>query len=444
MDLNSAGLHALWESVFMKMEQEPSPTGGQVMLGNVNDPMRQRGRVKEDKYCGVCGDRALGYNFDAISCESCKAFFRRNAPKGLEYFKCPYDEHCKMDVSNRRFCKRCRLKKCFDIGMRKEYILTEEEKSKKRQKIEENRKMKDSDKSMDSDDVNSNCSMDIGQSDRVVPLTEQDQLEIDDIVTSYTTSLEIIANNGGQKDSIKDLVNVCEVSIRRVIDMAKKMKSFKALPQSAQICLLKGGSIELLIIRSVLTFDRERQRFLEQTDNPQTSAITIDQFKSAALNADTSDLSNMSSGRTIDPKQQFSLVEDIMKFVKVLSLELKADETMLIFLLLVSLFSPDRPNLDQKDLKDAVSKEQERYSALLRRYLESKMPRRKAAIYYAKLLMKLTDIRNLNEESSQVFLSMNAETIQPLMIEVLDIPGAKALASDVPGQQTPAVVTAQS
>lgn len=80
------GLHALWESVFMKMESEPSPGGGQPLMPgsvNVNDPMRQRGRVKEDKYCGVCGDRALGYNFDAISCESCKAFFRRNAPKGL-------------------------------------------------------------------------------------------------------------------------------------------------------------------------------------------------------------------------------------------------------------------------------------------------------------------------------------------------------------------------
>lgn len=38
---------------------------------------------KEDKVCGVCGDRALGYNFDAISCESCKAFFRRNAFKGV-------------------------------------------------------------------------------------------------------------------------------------------------------------------------------------------------------------------------------------------------------------------------------------------------------------------------------------------------------------------------
>lgn len=37
--------------------------------------------LKDDKLCRVCGDRALGCNFDAISCESCKAFFRRNALK---------------------------------------------------------------------------------------------------------------------------------------------------------------------------------------------------------------------------------------------------------------------------------------------------------------------------------------------------------------------------
>ena len=36
---------------------------------------------KGDKFCSICGDRALGCNFDAISCESCKAFFRRNALK---------------------------------------------------------------------------------------------------------------------------------------------------------------------------------------------------------------------------------------------------------------------------------------------------------------------------------------------------------------------------
>uniref|UniRef100_A0A1I8HYW8 Nuclear receptor domain-containing protein n=1 Tax=Macrostomum lignano TaxID=282301 RepID=A0A1I8HYW8_9PLAT len=38
-------------------------------------------RRKDVKVCRVCGDKALGFNFDAISCESCKAFFRRNALK---------------------------------------------------------------------------------------------------------------------------------------------------------------------------------------------------------------------------------------------------------------------------------------------------------------------------------------------------------------------------
>ena len=44
-----------------------------------------------------------------------------------------------MDLTNRRFCKHCRLSKCFEIGMKREYILTAEEKAQKRQKIEQNR-----------------------------------------------------------------------------------------------------------------------------------------------------------------------------------------------------------------------------------------------------------------------------------------------------------------
>lgn len=39
----------------------------------------QPGTREANKTCGVCGDKALGYNFNAVSCESCKAFFRRNA-----------------------------------------------------------------------------------------------------------------------------------------------------------------------------------------------------------------------------------------------------------------------------------------------------------------------------------------------------------------------------
>jgi hypothetical protein len=38
------------------------------------------------KLCRVCGDTATGYNFNVISCESCKAFFRRNALRPKVFF----------------------------------------------------------------------------------------------------------------------------------------------------------------------------------------------------------------------------------------------------------------------------------------------------------------------------------------------------------------------
>lgn len=97
--------------------------------------MEQKG---DTKICGVCGDRALGYNFNAVTCESCKAFFRRNAMTKKD-FKCPFNEQCEITTVTRRFCQKCRLEKCFAIGMKKDHIMSDEEKFVKRQKIEENR-----------------------------------------------------------------------------------------------------------------------------------------------------------------------------------------------------------------------------------------------------------------------------------------------------------------
>lgn len=95
----------------------------------------------ENKICGVCGDKALGHNFCAVTCESCKAFFRRNALTNKE-FRCPFNEQCEITAVTRRFCQKCRLEKCFSIGMRKDYIMSEEDKVEKRRKIEQNRAKK--------------------------------------------------------------------------------------------------------------------------------------------------------------------------------------------------------------------------------------------------------------------------------------------------------------
>lgn len=45
----------------------------------------------------------------------------------FQEFKCPYSEDCEINSVSRRFCQKCRLRKCFTVGMKKEWILNEEQ-----------------------------------------------------------------------------------------------------------------------------------------------------------------------------------------------------------------------------------------------------------------------------------------------------------------------------
>lgn len=96
--------------------------------------VRHKKRVNGKKICLVCGDKALAHNFDVITCESCKAFFRRNAQKSQSLQRCMFQNNCAIDKNTRRFCPSCRLKKCFDIGMRADLILDEEERRLRQEK----------------------------------------------------------------------------------------------------------------------------------------------------------------------------------------------------------------------------------------------------------------------------------------------------------------------
>lgn len=98
-------------------------------------------RYRPQKYCAVCGDKAIACNFNAVTCESCKAFFRRNAYKDPR-LKCLFEGKCIIDKVTRRFCSRCRLDKCFFIGMKREWILTDEQKRVKRNKIIQNKQIR--------------------------------------------------------------------------------------------------------------------------------------------------------------------------------------------------------------------------------------------------------------------------------------------------------------
>ncbi|OAF70482.1 hypothetical protein A3Q56_01761 [Intoshia linei] len=83
------------------------------------------------KMCQICGDKANGYNFSAISCESCKAFFRRNHNKNIKG-RC--EGYCNITVESRSYCKKCRLSKCFSVGMKSRFSRAKSEKVTKKPK----------------------------------------------------------------------------------------------------------------------------------------------------------------------------------------------------------------------------------------------------------------------------------------------------------------------
>ncbi|CAF4181302.1 unnamed protein product [Rotaria sp. Silwood2] len=114
--------------------------------------------------CVICGSKAIGINFGAPTCAPCK---------GIQYFikyikwrlceirerksllilqtPCPFRDTDSTNLNNSdnnekssycsqvRYCSSCRLRRCFDMGMKEELVRTDEENERYRQLVETNR-----------------------------------------------------------------------------------------------------------------------------------------------------------------------------------------------------------------------------------------------------------------------------------------------------------------
>ncbi|UJR32096.1 hypothetical protein I4U23_019564 [Adineta vaga] len=83
--------------------------------------------------CLVCEDHSPKMNYGAISCSSCRTFFRRNGFPSKKPITCRYDGHCEVNMLTRKVCAACRLTKCLAIGMNPDHI-RKQDLSKKKEK----------------------------------------------------------------------------------------------------------------------------------------------------------------------------------------------------------------------------------------------------------------------------------------------------------------------
>uniref|UniRef100_A0A2K6H0U3 Androgen receptor n=1 Tax=Propithecus coquereli TaxID=379532 RepID=A0A2K6H0U3_PROCO len=69
------------------------------------------------KTCLICGDEASGCHYGALTCGSCKVFFKR-AAEGKQKYLCASRNDCTIDKFRRKNCPSCRLRKCYENSRR--------------------------------------------------------------------------------------------------------------------------------------------------------------------------------------------------------------------------------------------------------------------------------------------------------------------------------------
>ncbi|XP_053408316.1 uncharacterized protein LOC123559747 isoform X2 [Mercenaria mercenaria] len=106
-----------------------------------------------------------------------------------------------------------------------------------------------------------------------------------------------------------------------------------------------------------------------------------------------------------------------IKFIKSLMSTISGDLMILKFLVMLALFSPDRQGIQNPSV---IERYQELYANTLKKYIDLVFPNERNM--FARCIMKLTDLRNVNEVHTKMLLKMQVEDIEPLLVEIFDLP----------------------
>ena len=213
-----------------------------------------------------------------------------------------------------------------------------------------------------------------------------------DIMTSYV--LEDHVNQEDQYTNLDDLVNNSEFAVRRLIKFVKLLPDFKKLPQEYQIQSLKSCVLRTLLLRSVNFYDMEQDAW-----KTPTGCIPNHVLKNATGYHELHD------GHTIYCRTLKNLSDDDLNIMSLLQM--------------VIIFDPDIQNVPDYQVMSDV---QDRYILLLKHYLESTVSFAFGQLLLSKLLNKIDELKVLGDSHAKILLQVNANQIEPLMLEVLNLP----------------------
>ncbi|NXP01461.1 NR1H4 protein, partial [Certhia brachydactyla] len=372
----------------------------------LNHSVRLKG---QEELCVVCGDKASGYHYNALTCEGCKGFFRRSITKNAVY-RCKSGGHCEMDMYMRRKCQECRLKKCRAVGMLAECLLTEVQCKSKR--LRKNFKQKSSflcNIKLEDEGLNSKQVSSTTRSGKQIPekmeLTPGEHQLLDHIVAAhqkYTIPLEeakkFLQENASPEESFLRLSETAVVHVQVLVDFTKRLPGFESLASEDQIALLKGSTVEAMFLRSAQIYN---QRMSEC--QPSTSEkIRTNKTATKELGARCQKRFYTFMGIT----EEF--ITALFYFYRTMG-ELKVTETEYALLVATTVFFSDRPLLRDKR---HVEELQEPLLGIL--YKHSKLQHPRDPQRFARLLGRLTELRSLRHAHAGALRARDPRLAAPL------------------------------
>ncbi|ERE88277.1 bile acid receptor-like isoform 1 [Cricetulus griseus] len=408
----------------------------------------------QDELCVVCGDKASGYHYNALTCEGCKGFFRRSITKNAVY-SCKNGGHCEMDMYMRRKCQECRLKKCKAVGMLAECLLTEIQCKSKRlrknskQKIALYSDLQVEDEGTDSKLVSSTTRYGKGarpffytlpvsfltmcvvgthyrcpsvslQVQESLALTQEEHHLMNTIVTAHQKFMTplgaaslLLQEYSNPEVSFLRLSEAAVLNIQGLMNFTKGLPGFENLTNEDQTALQKESKTEVMFLHVAHLYSGKES----------TSGSIMRPSKPSAR---TREVHNQSSEENVYSLENFfkqgsssatltgiteEFVTSLTYFYRRMS-ELNITDTEYALLTATTVLFSDRPSLKNKQ---QVENLQEPVLQLLFKY--SKLYHPEEPQHFAHLIGRLTELRTLSHRHSEILSTW--KTKDPRLVTIL-------------------------
>ncbi|MEE6501599.1 hypothetical protein FKM82_004264 [Ascaphus truei] len=316
--------------------------------------------------CRVCGDKASGFHYGVHACEGCKGFFRRTIRLKLIYERC--DLNCRIHKKSRNKCQYCRFQKCLSVGMSHNAIrfgrMPQAEKDKLLAEI-----------SSDIDQLNPESA-----DQRVLAKHLYDSY-LKSFPLTKTKARAILTGRTTDKSEQNKEVAIrifqrCQSrsveAVREITEFAKNIPGFVNLDLNDQVTLLKYGVHEIIFTMLASLMNKDGVLIAEGQ-----GFMTREFLKSL----------RKPFCEFMEPKFEFA--------IRFNALEL--DDSDLAIFVAVIILSGDRPGLiNVKPIEDIQD------SLLQALELQLKLNHPDSSQLFAKLLQKMTDLRQVVTEHVQL------------------------------------------